>query len=249
LAFERNKISDKLQEALLQAAEGPFEFRRWQRLVKYKHALEPLSAVGSLKEPGGRFNIPDINSQQFPPFAALYVAEDKGTALAETLGRPETVGGKLSASELALSKADSISIVAVSGRLDSIIDLHNLGRLQPFLNLIKDFPVPPHLIKTAKEMGIEPPRLVGTVNELESTLLGPRWRAMPMQFDVPASCQIFGQLVAKAGIEGILYPSSLTEKKCLAIFTAELEKGSYIGLDDQPPAGTKTVRLESGTPL
>lgn len=248
LAFERSKIADKLREALLQAAGGPFEFKRWQRLVKYKYTLEPLSTAGSLKEPGGRFNIPDINPQQFPPFPALYVAEDKETALAETLGQRETAGGRLSASDLALTKKDSVSIVSVSGRLDSVIDLHQLGSLQPFLDLIKDFPVPGHLIRIAKEMGVEPPRLVGTVGELETALLGPRWRAMPMQFDVPASCQIFGQLVAKAAIEGILYPSRLTGMKCLAIFTEDFENDSFVELDDRPPAGTKVVRLDAGSP-
>ncbi len=189
LAFERGKIADQLREALLQAAGGPFEFKRWQRLVKYKYALEPLSAAGSLKEPGGRFNIADINPQQFPPFPALYVAQDKETALAETLGQREAAGGRLSASDLALTKKASVSIVSVSGRLDCIIDLHHLGSLQPFLDLIKDFPVPGHLIKIAKEMGIEPPRLSARWVNSKQPYLAPSGAPCPCSSTCPHSAR------------------------------------------------------------
>ena len=86
------------------------------------------------------------------------------------------------------------------------------------------------------------------MGELETALLGPKWRAMPMQFDVPAFCQIFGQLVAKAGIEGILYPSRLTGMKCLAILPDAFEDDSFVELDDRAPAGTKVVRLDASSP-
>jgi len=58
-----------------------------------------------------------------------------------------------------------------------------------------------------------------------------------MQFDVPATGQIFGQLVAGAGIEGIVYLSKFTGKECIVIFPQNFEEGtdSFIALDDEPP--------------
>jgi len=64
LAYLRSKIDDELKKALLESAEKSFEFSRWQRVVKYKYALQPLSVDGSLVDPGGRFNIGDINPAQ-----------------------------------------------------------------------------------------------------------------------------------------------------------------------------------------
>lgn len=83
LAYQRSKIADKIKKSLLGAAQKAFTFKKWQRAVKYKYANEPFSAAGSLADPGGRFNIGDINPSQFPPFPALYLASDKDTALQE----------------------------------------------------------------------------------------------------------------------------------------------------------------------
>src|SRR5258706_221037 len=86
LAYQRNKIYDSLKSSLRERAK-PFDLSRWQRVVKYKHALDPLGTTGSIVDPGGRFNIGAIDSTRYPVFAALYVASDKGTSLAELLGR------------------------------------------------------------------------------------------------------------------------------------------------------------------
>lgn len=83
LAYERRKIANELRIALLEAARRPYEFDGWQRQVKYKYSLTPLSPRGSLFEPGGRFNIPNMNPEQIPPFPALYIGEDKQTTLQE----------------------------------------------------------------------------------------------------------------------------------------------------------------------
>ena len=52
LAYQRSQISEDLSKTLLGAAEGPFQFSKWQRIVTYKHAVEPLSLLGSLVDPG-----------------------------------------------------------------------------------------------------------------------------------------------------------------------------------------------------
>lgn len=101
LAYERSKIIDLLRKALLEAASKSYEFAGWQRQVRYKYSLSPLSPKGSLIEPGGRFNIPNTNPDQFPSFPALYIAEDKETTLQEA-GQQSGSSGELSLLDLAL---------------------------------------------------------------------------------------------------------------------------------------------------
>ncbi len=127
LEFQRNQIREQLKSSLRDTAQ-PFEFTKWQRIVRYKYSLTPLSTKGSLVDPGGRFNIGDIDCARYPVFPALYIASDKGTALAEVLGR-EKGTGSLTPEELALTKPDSITAVSVSGRLESIVDIRDRSNL------------------------------------------------------------------------------------------------------------------------
>jgi len=110
----RREIIKSLQSATLICEE----LERWVRIVDYKYSLKPLSAMGSLIS-GGRFNIGnDINPSAFPPFAALYVAENYSTAHAEKFGIPDTdERDGLSGSELALRKPSSFTSVNISGRV------------------------------------------------------------------------------------------------------------------------------------
>jgi len=134
LAFQRNRIRDKLNRSLNEKSQ-PFEFSKWQRIVKYKYSLTPLSAKGSLADPGGRFNIGEIDATRYPMFPALYIASDKSTGLAEVLGREEPIDG-LTPEELALTKPDSISSLAVSGRLESVLDITERSNLATFVGLM-----------------------------------------------------------------------------------------------------------------
>lgn len=214
--------------------------------MRYKYCLTPLSPKGSLIEPGGRFNIPDVNSDQIAPFPALYIAENKETTLQEAGQQNKNVEG-LSALDLALIKKDSISIVAVSGKLESIIDLHHPEKLKTFLKLIKKFFVSKNIVQMAKKIGLECPQTVQNLDSLIDSLLEPNWRAWCMQFDIPANCQIFGQLVANAGIEGILYPSKFTKKKCLAIYPQNFCLESFIVLEGDTPEEVLVTRLDAIT--
>lgn len=247
LAYQRSQISEDLSKAVLEAAEGPFQFSKWQRIVTYKHSDEPLSLLGSLGDPGGRFNIGDINAVQFPPFPALYAAIDKPTALQEVLGQ-NIAGREAEALDSALIRPDSIAVVSVSGQLESVINLRHPARLEAFVDLIKGFSIPGHLIQKAKTLGIAPPDLVRDRAKLLEILSDPYWRGWPMQHDVPAPCQLFGQLVARAGIEGIVYPSKFGGKDCLAIFPQNFEGADvYVQLDDPAPPGVQVKRLDATT--
>ena len=234
LAHQRKEIEDKLLETLILTSFSGFEFKGWQRAVKWKYGLHPLSTVGSLNDPGGRFNIGDFNPQNVPIFPALYLAEDKNTALQETLGQVQPSDSELSAQEIALTSDSSISIVSVNGYLEKVFDLRSAKKLAKFTNLVKSFKIPSHLFKTAKTLKMSEPRISKKPSELLEIILDKDWRICPMQQDIPSASQIFGQLVYRAGIEGILYPSKLTGKICLAIFTKNFDhSSSYLELNDK----------------
>lgn len=236
LAHQRKEVEDKLIETLVLTSFTGFQLNGWQRAVKWKYGLHPLSTVGSLNDPGGRFNIGDFNPQNVPIFPALYLAKDKNTALQETLGQTQPSDSELSAQEIALTSSSSISIVSVNGYLEKVFDLRSAKKLTKFVNLIKSFKISPHLFKTAKTLELQEPNFVKKTSELHGILLEEDWRISPVQNDIPSASQIFGQLIYRAGIEGILYPSKLTGKTCLAIFTKNFDHSpSYLELNDKPP--------------
>jgi len=247
LEYQRQQISNKLSNILNAGSTPNFIFDQWQRVVKYKHSLNPLSAVGSLSDPGGRFNIGNINPQSFLSFPALYIARDKETAIQETLlGMIFNNQAKLSATELALTAPDSITIVSVTGKLDKILDVRSANQLRKFVNCVKHFTLTQKITDTAKYLGIEEPEIISRPKQMHDALLDKNWRYSPMHFDIPSVPQIFGQLVHHAGIEGILYPSRLTGNDCIAIFTRNFDKTtSYIELTDSAPDEVLTRRIDA----
>lgn len=245
LALHRSKIYDSLRASLRERAES-FDFTGWQRAVKYRYSLCPLSAKGSLADPGGRFNIGAIDPARFPTFAALYLASDKRTALAELLGR-EGPENSLSPEELALTKPTSITIVSVSGKLESILDVRDAKNLAGFVNLVKGFQVSGKLYLKAKKVG-ERIKIVRNSSELVKVLASTRWREWPMGYDVPAASQIFGRIVLDAGVEGILYESVLTSGPCLAIYPQNFQdSASFIELDGARPPEVVHKRIDSAS--
>jgi hypothetical protein len=248
LQHQRSTVAEEIAEALALARIGPFPFSRWMRVVDYQFTNHPLSAVGSVKSmAGGRFNIGDIDPIKFAPFPALYLASDHETVLAETLGQPSESAG-LTRNELALRSERSYSCVAVSGMLESVIDLSKMERLRQFVDVIGKFKLPAAIRENAKRLRI-PDRLVSSIADLETALFAMQWRAMPMQMDVPASSQIFGQLVARAGIEGIVFPSIRSDSggESLAVFPQNLQGDSFVELADPAPPATTGVRLDATT--
>lgn len=248
LAFQRSKILPEIKTALAEAAIGPFDFNDYQRAVKYRWSLDPLSVRGSLlDEAGGRFNIGDIDRTKFTPFASLYLGEDKMTALQEMFQVDPQGEGEFTAEELALTNPGSETCVATFGSLETIIDLSQPNRLKDFVDLIKGFTVSEELVRAGRKLGINV-NVVLEVTQLLLTLTTPNWRSFPEHVDVPANCQIFGQLVSEAGIEGIKYPSKYAGKSCLAVFPQNFRgKDSFVELKDQPPPGVTRTRLDSNT--
>ncbi len=236
LATQRNAIQDQIKQALIQTCI-PYAIEKWQRALKYKYSLHPLSIAGSLTFIGGRFNTGRGVNSEIPTFAGLYLAKNKDTALQEHLGQePVSDESKLTPREIALTNPASETIISISGKLDKIFDLTGLNSLHPFIELIKNFVLSPELKSAAKKLQIQQPEIIKTSDKLLETLLCTRWRQLPSEYDVPANSQIFGHLVYSAGIEGILYPSKLTTQPCLVIFPENFSgTDSYLVLDDETP--------------
>ena len=94
-------------------------------------------------------------------------------------------------------------------------------------------------------MKIDAPNVIQTSKDLLETLLAKNW---PENLDVPANSQVFGHLLYISGIEGVVYPSKLTGKDCLAIFPHNFDKGSsFIQIDGETPNPKVPKRIDAKT--
>ncbi len=246
LAYQRNQNSEKIKETINESCVFDFEFSNWQRAVKYKYSLHPLCTVGSITFIGGRFNTGRDINLQIPEFQCLYLTIDKDTALQETLGQEPSKNKKLSPQEMALSNPQSETIVAVYGRLDKVFDLRKELNLKKLVSILKTFKLSKEIKRLAKEANLEEPKVIKNQKELLATILESHWRDKPVNFDIPSNSQIFGYLIYLAGIDGIIYPSKLTKKDCLAIFPRNFENGeSFVALTDEPPSEKVPTRIDS----
>lgn len=236
LQYQRSLVMEKIKEVLNSAATKDFEFESYQRAVRWKYSQHPLCALGSLADPGGRFNVGNIDAYKFSTFSALYMAKDKNTAMQESLCQSNKSSNGFSNSELALSKSDSITIVSVSGKVERVLDLRKPDVLKPFVKIISNFKFSENIKSKAKVLGISEPKCVTTASQLMKTLLDPNWRDNPMRWDIPSNSQIFGGLAFQADLGGIVYPSKFTKDPCLAVFTKKIDDSmSEIIFDDEPP--------------
>lgn len=242
LARQRSAIQDQIQQALIQTAI-PYEISRWQRAVKYKYGLHPLSTVGSLSFIGGRFNTGKGVNSEVPFFPGLYLAQNKDTALQEHLG--QIPNEHLTPREIALTNPSSETIVSVSGKLDKVLDLTHQDSLIPFINLIKNFKFSKELKASTKKLKLQDAKIIKTPEALLKNFLDPNWRVSPSQYDIPANSQILGHLVYSAGIEGILYPSKFTGQLCLVVYPKNfVNTDSFVVLDDEAPHEKVPIKID-----
>lgn len=207
LARQRSLAANEIKQALIQTCHE-YRFNNWQRGVKYKYGLQPLSTVGSLTYLGGRFNTGNAVNTEIPVFPALYIASNKDTALQEHLGQSMSSVSDLTAREFALINPASETIVSISGKLDKVFDLTNLDNLIPFVDIVKSFEFSKALKTEARHLGFREPSVIKTPMQLLEHLQLNDWRRIPGLFEIPAPSQIFGHLIQAAEIEGI-YPKHL----------------------------------------
>ncbi len=249
--YRKEHVSE-LVEAIRARLGGAYQFEGWARIVGYRYTLEPLSIAGSLKL-GGRFNIGSaLNPALFPPFPALYLAEDFETAFRERFGieRSAHVNG-LTAHELALVKPESFTHVEIRGMIESVLDVGDLEALRPFAEIISRFKMPSVIRTLARKLHLRNgPGLVRSPAMLQRQLLDPDWRLQPVQHDLPSNSQIFGQIAAAAGAQGILFPSARNNsKRCLALFTQNWAGSeSFVEVVGVLPDGASMVRLDKNSP-
>lgn len=228
LENQRFKHADEIQQALVKCAVQDYDFDNFKRCISIKYIKAPLSVVGSTKLSGGRFNIGDVKPQ-FQQFPALYLAYDSTTAMCESFQKMPDTSGRFDL-DSSLTNNDSISILNVKGRINSVIDINQPSSLKPFVRVIKNFKIPDFLNELADSLHIKRPALIKSPSQLVKNILAENWSVMPTQFDIPAASQIFGQLAKNAGIEGILYRSKFTGKNCLAVFPDNLAGSSQVEL-------------------
>ena len=151
---ERIARRAEIVEALLERPAEAFEFDAWVRMVAYRYANQPLSAAGSVRGHGGRFNIGNDCDQAGVArvFPALYLGDSHETAHREyyqaSSADAESTG--LTGAELALRKSD-VS-VRLRGRIDRVFDIRRIKNLEPVAKVLAKFKTTPALEKLAREL-------------------------------------------------------------------------------------------------
>jgi hypothetical protein len=96
-------------------------------------------------------------------------------------------------------------------------------------------------------MNLVPLRLIGSAQELFITFMAENWREYPSVWNTPANPQLFGHLIAQAGFEGVLFCSTRTGQRNLALFPRLFkESGSSVQVVN-PPSTAVCTELSART--
>jgi len=253
LEGERQRRKDQLVDALNAKPGPPLDFSGWARMVQYKYANDPLSAAGSVRSIGGRFNIGNDcdESGAAVVFPGLYIGDSHETAFREcyqsSSEKMEATG--LTAAEMSLRKSDTA--VRVRGRIERVFDVRNIDSLKAVAKVLAKFSVPPELERLARSLRLGRPDslLIRTPLRLQTNLQDVNWRAWPVQFGLPSPSQRFGLMLKWAGYEGVLYRSSKQPgSNCLAVFPSNIcSDRSFVELQDEFPETVIHSRLDMTT--
>jgi RES domain len=246
---ERRRLMPEMLAALAPSKDEPFVFENWVRQVSYSFSRQPLSSAGSLLGFGGRFNAgADLDDGTLAPWPCLYLAEDFETAFREKfqLGSTEKQDG-LSPEELALMPNVSHVTVMLRGRLSQIFDLTAPSALTRLAKVLAKIKMPERARSLQKKLQIPANQLfmMRTAQQLHDATVKHNWRALPVQFGLPAHSHVLADLIRHAGYEGLLYPSSKGAGRCLAVFPEGLREDSFIALQDKPPYSDTLATLNS----
>jgi hypothetical protein len=252
LERQRAEHHEKLCNALRAVDPIEVNLESWARVTNYQWSLEPLSAAGSLRGIGGRFNIgQDLDRARNQEFPALYLAKDVDTAFCEFFGgAPETPKGRLSLQEFALRRKTSFTTFALAGRVENVFDLQDTKGLREFARIISGFRLSPDTLRFARKVNLRPRRLIRNARELLMRVLAApdAWRTEPQLFGIPAANQILGRFIRDAGFDAVLYPSQQGGTLCLAAFPQNIRaSGSRIEVVGAAPEGARLLVLDQNT--
>jgi hypothetical protein len=211
----------------------------------------PLSAAGSLRDIGARFNVGQdlATAAGIASWPALYIAQNLETAYREKNQLPASakIAG-LTPEELALKDGGSFLVAFVRGEISSVLDLSDRDAIKPFCQRIASFDLSRRASSLARSLGAKPPQLIRTAAMLQRAALSPKWRVIPMQFEVPAPSQVFGELVQSAGYEAMTYQSSQGGGQCVVVFPPRFaDSASFVELLPGYPHEVTTPRLDHDT--
>lgn len=250
LERQRAARHDDLCAALRSFPGISLDLHGWSRVTDWRWSQTPLSAEGSLKNIGGRFNIgADLDRARGQSFRALYVAEDVDTAYSEYFGgRLSLASGALTLGEFALRRETSFTTFLLSGQVDEILDIRTMPAISAFADIIKDFTVSADTRSALRRAKLQPRYAVTSSAELYRALLAPpkEWRLEPQALGIPASSQIFGRFARDSGFEGILFPSRIGVGLNLALFPENFRgSASRVEVVGSTPAGATSTVLDA----
>jgi hypothetical protein len=219
-------------------------------MVPFKYSNQPLSAVGSIRSIGGRFNFGE-NLRPSAPFHALYLAEDADTAFREYFGMQSDerrAHGKLSPFDLALAPKKSFACINVSGSVTNLLDITQVKSLQKFCDVIGKFTIDPKSRELIRQTHRQPLQIVRDPEMLMKTMMAQNWRELGAQLELPSNSQIFGQIAFHAGYDGVLFDSTRGNGRCLCLFVENLTYSeTNVKLADEAPTGDIITELNSDT--
>lgn len=257
LYFDTEPARLSLRPEIIQALQSrpaqPLEFVRWVRLVDHRWTLKPLSAAGSIRSFGGRFNLGrDVDDCAIKPFPALYIASDLQTAYRERyqMERESESALGLTAEELALTT--SHSSVLLNGYIERVFDASDLTALEPLAKVLARVKMPASIKPIARRLGAKLGpggiHMIRNAHQLHQALFR-NWRAEPVQFGLPSPSQQFGEFVRAAGYEAIRYESTKNKGSyCLAVLVGNLcSDRTFVELADDCPPEVDHRRLDMQT--
>ncbi len=247
LHTQRRLIYEKLLAALYEGSCRQFEFTDWWRIVDELYSSHPLDPKGSTLWVGGRFNFGQrINSLEFNPFPALYLAGDHESAFCEKFQIDKAGRNGLKDNEIAFNPDRCFTTYRVALKMNRVFDLRNKNSLDKFASLIAGFRVPQEVKKSALALRISKIPLARSSSMIMRSVFHKKWQTLPAQFGLPSNSQILGKMLRDAKYEGILYRSVRTKRLCMAVFTENLEADSYVEVIGETSANVKVKKIDSG---
>lgn len=91
---------------------------------------------------------------------------------------------------------------------------------------------------------IAPIRMIRTSKALFESIFESNWTLLPNIYEIPSNSQITAEIIKLAGFEGIIYNSTKSNGRCMAIFRENLLEGSYVEISGEFPKEVTEHRIK-----